>query len=79
MTHLYRIEVFSRGQMISEHTVEAADALSAINLVETEYGEPPQVGYKTIYHEDGTKEHILDVTDWHGYSFVARSVELLSH
>ena len=54
----YRIQVFFSGQFIAEHVIDAADALSAINLVEANYGEPPEVVYKTIHHEDGTKERI---------------------
>jgi hypothetical protein len=68
----YRVEVFANGQLITTHQVEAPDALSAINLVEERYGEPPQVAYKIIHHEDGTKERVLVVTSWHGYSFLAR-------
>jgi hypothetical protein len=72
MTHVYQVEVSFSGQRVSEHIVEASDAMSAINLIETEYGEPPEVKYKTIHHENGTKEHVLVVSDWHGYSFLAR-------
>ena len=68
----YRVEVFHRGQSIQEYIVDTVDALSAINLVEKNYGEPAEVEYKTIHHEDGTKERVLVVTSWHGYSFLAR-------
>jgi hypothetical protein len=68
----YQVQVFFSGQLIAQHIVDAADALSAINLVEANYGEPPEVAYKTIHHEDGTKERILVVSSWHGYSFLAR-------
>ncbi len=78
MTSLYRVEVFTRGQLVSEYTVEAPDALSAINLVEANYGQPPKVEYKTVYREDGTKEHLLVVLDWHGYTFVARDTKTSS-
>ncbi len=74
MMMLYQIEVFSRGEFIINHTVEAPDALTAINLVEARYGEPPRMEETTIYLEDGRKEHLLLVTAWHGYSFVARQV-----
>ncbi len=76
MTSLYRVEVFTNGQLISEHTIEALDALSAINLVEANYGEPPEIKYKTIYHEDGSAEHVLVVSGWHGYTFVARNTKI---
>ncbi len=75
MTRWYRIEVSFSGRWVSEHTVEAPDALTAINLIETQYGVSAQVAYKTIFHEDGTKEHILDVSGWHGYSFLARPIQ----
>ena len=74
MTSLYHVEVFVIGSFVSEHTIEASDALAAINLVEVNYGEPPAVEHKTVYHEDGTKETALMVTGWHGYSFLARNI-----
>jgi hypothetical protein len=74
MMALYQIEVFSRGVLISNHTVEATDALMAINLVEAQYGQPPKVEETTVYLEDGKKEHMLIVSDWHGYSFEARQL-----
>ncbi len=73
MTSLYRVEVFTSGQFVTAHTVSASDALTAINLVETHYGEPPKIEYKTIYHEDGSIEHVLVISGWHGYSFMARN------
>ena len=72
MTHLYQVEVSFSGQRVSEHTIEASDALSAINLIEAQYGEPPKIQYKTIHHENGAIEHVLIVLDWHGYTFLAR-------
>ena len=72
MARLYRVEVYSRGAFISTHTIEADDALTAINLVEAHYGQPPKVEESTVYFEDGKKEHMLIVSDWHGYSFEAR-------
>ncbi|MFN8456539.1 MAG: hypothetical protein U0401_18025 [Anaerolineae bacterium] len=70
----YQIEVFSQGELIRLHTVEAVDALSAINLVELEYGPPPKMEFATVQLESGKKEHLLVVSDWHGYSFVARKI-----
>jgi hypothetical protein len=75
MAAFYQVEVFSRGEFIIYHTVEASDALSAINLIEARYGQPPQVEEATIQLEDGKKEHLLIVSDWHGYSFVARQLK----
>lgn len=71
---VYRVDVFSRGEFITNHTVEAADALTAINRVEASYGQPPKVEDLTVYLEDGKKEHLLQVSDWHGFSFEARRV-----
>jgi hypothetical protein len=72
MIHQYLVEVSFSGETVSEHFIEAADALSAINQIEAEYGEPPKIATKTIYHENGSVEHVLVVTDWHGYCFHAR-------
>jgi hypothetical protein len=71
---LYRVDVFSQGKFITSHMAEAADALTAINRVEASYGQPPKVEEITVYLEDGKKEHLLVVSDWHGYSFEARQV-----
>ncbi len=70
----YQIEVFSQGELIHRHTIEAADALSAINFIELEYGPPPRMEFATVQLESGKKEHLLVVSDWHGYSFVARKI-----
>jgi hypothetical protein len=74
MTSAFRVEVFATGRLIAEHTVEAANALAAINLVEASYGEPPEVEYKTTHHEDGTRETALVVSGWRGYTFMARNI-----
>jgi len=74
MTSLYRVDVQTNGRLVADYTIEAADALSAINLVEANYGPPPVVEYKTIFREDGSKEHVLVVSGWHGYSFIARQI-----
>ena len=72
MSHRYVIEVSFNGEKVSEHIISASDALAAINSIEAQYGEPPKVEYKTIYHENGSREHVLVVMDWHGYCFHAR-------
>lgn len=74
MANWYRVEVFVSGQLVAEHIAEGSDALSAINLVEIQYGTPPKVEETTIELESGKKEHILVVLDWHGYSFEARKI-----
>jgi len=73
--NFYQVAVYIRGQLVASHTVEAPDGLYAINLVEGQYGEPPQVQYKTVHHEDGSKETALVVVGWHGYSFEVRRIE----
>jgi hypothetical protein len=75
MTSLYRVDVKTNGRWVADYTVEAPDALSAIDLVEANYGPPPEIEYKTIYREDGSKEHVLVVSGWHGYSFMARHIK----
>lgn len=70
----YQIEVFCQGEFIQHHVVEAADALTAIDLIEPRYGSPPKVEFATVQLESGKKEHLLVVADWHGYSFVARKI-----
>ena len=77
MTSFYRVEVFASGQFIAEHIVEATGGLAAIDLVEAKYGEPPEIEYKVVHHEDGTKERVLVVASWHGYSFLARPAKTL--
>ncbi len=72
MTNLYRVAVFARGEMIAEHMIEAPNALTAMNLVELEYGPAPRYEFTTVHNEDGTKERALIVHDWHGYTFLAR-------
>jgi hypothetical protein len=74
MAKFYQVEVYSRGELITRHTVEAPDALSAINLVEASYGAPPRIEDAVVELEGGRKEHLLVVLDWHGYSFMARQL-----
>ena len=75
MTYQYVVEVSFNGETVSKHFIEAADALTAINRIEAQYGEPPKITTKTIYHENGSIEHVLVVMDWHGYCFHARKKE----
>jgi hypothetical protein len=75
---IYLVVVRNQGNYIAEHTVEAADALTAINQVEREYGEPPQVEFTTVELEDGHKRHLMLVNNWHGYAFHARPIAVNS-
>lgn len=70
---LFQVEVKRHGNRVTEHVVEAPDALSAINLVELLYGEPPSVEYVMVEDEEGRKRSMMVVNNWHGYSFHARA------
>lgn len=70
----YLIEVWSHGCFVADYTVDAPDALAAIDQVERLYGEPPEVELATIELEDGHKRHVLLVNNWHGYNFLARRI-----
>ena len=41
--YLYLVEVTQQGILVATHTVEAPDALTAINLVERSYSEPAKL------------------------------------
>ncbi len=70
----YQITVKNQGEIVATHTVDAADALSAIKQVEVLYGDPVRVEFVTVELEDGRKRHEMKVHNWHGYSFIAREV-----
>jgi hypothetical protein len=71
---LYRVEVRRQGSLIESHVIEALDALTAINQVESQYGEPTHFEIVSIEDEHGRKHHVLMVSDWHGYTFEARAL-----
>jgi hypothetical protein len=71
---LFQIEVKSQGRLIDQHQVEAADALTAINQVESYYGEPPSFEVSLVELEHGRKRYTLIVNNWHGYTFQARAI-----
>jgi hypothetical protein len=72
--HLYQIDVKSQGSCVAQHFVEAADALTAINLVESYYGEPVKTETIIVENEDGSLRQKIVVKNWHGYTFDARAV-----
>ena len=72
---LYQIDVKTQGSSVAQHFVEAVDALTAINLVESYYGEPVEVETVVVEHEDGSLRQKIVVKNWHGYTFDARAVE----
>ena len=57
------------------HTVEATNALSAINLVEPLYGEPVQFERVSIEDESGHRHEVTVVNNWHGFTFQAQAVK----
>ena len=72
----YSIEVKYQGFIISEHVIEASDALMAINLVEESlYGEAATVDHVTVEDDLGRRRLMMLVNNWHGYSFQARSID----
>jgi hypothetical protein len=72
--HLYQIDVKMQGSFVAQHFVEAIDALTAINLVESYYGEPVQVETVVVEDEDGDLRQKIVIKNWHGYTFDARIV-----
>ena len=71
----YEVDVRYHGVYVASHITLAPDALTAINLIESEYGPPVRVEETAVEGEDGF-EHIITVPHgWHGYSFEARRLE----
>lgn len=68
----YAVVVDLHGCSVAEHIVEAPDALSAINLVETAYNLPVEISFVTVELEDGRKQNKMVVNNWLGYNFTAR-------
>ncbi|MCB0193605.1 MAG: hypothetical protein KDJ65_16780 [Anaerolineae bacterium] len=77
-TKLYYIEVRQQGCFIACHLVEAGDALTAINRVESLYGEPVVICQGTLEDKKGGYHKIILPTNWHGYTFEAWVVESIS-
>jgi hypothetical protein len=73
---LYQIEVKAQGSHIARHLISAGNALDAINLVESEYGEPVEIESILIEKEDGSQHPLMTIKNWHGYTFDARVIEL---
>jgi hypothetical protein len=72
---IYRVEVQQGGSAIAFYTVEAPDALSAINRVELLYGDPVVAEKTTIEDEEGGSHRITLARNWHGYMFQARAIK----
>jgi hypothetical protein len=76
---LFLVRVTQQGTLVAIHSVEAPNALSAINLVEPFYGEPVQLERVSIEDETGSRHEVTVVNNWHGFMFqaqVARPGEL---
>jgi hypothetical protein len=73
--YIYTVEVQQGGNPIAFYTIEAPDALSAINRVELLYGEPVTVEKTAIEDEEGEWHRITLARNWHGYMFQARAIE----
>lgn len=72
---VYKVEVQQRGSLIAFYTLEAPDALSAINRVELLYGTPVVVERTIIEDEEGESHRIILARNWHGYMFQARVIK----
>jgi hypothetical protein len=72
---IYTVEVQQGGNFIASYTVEAPDALAAINRVELLYGQPLIVEKTAIEDQEGDKHRFTLAHNWHGYMFQARAIE----
>jgi hypothetical protein len=72
---IYIVEVQQGGNPIASYTVEAPDALAAINRVELLYGQPVTVEKTAIEDEAGDKHRFILAHNWHGYMFQARAIK----
>jgi len=70
----YRVEVRTQGTLVTEHVIVAANAINAINLVESEYGEPVQAETTLLENGHGLSCKVVVAKNWHGYTFEARAV-----
>jgi hypothetical protein len=71
---IYLVEVQQRGSAIAAYTVEAPDALAAINQVERLYGEPVNLEEIGVEDEDRQDYLFILARHWHGYMFQARAL-----
>ena len=68
----YEVEVRHHGVYVASHIALAQDALTAINLIESEYGCPVWLEETTVEGESGFEHKITVPHGWHGYTFEAR-------
>lgn len=72
---LYQIEVKSQGHLVAGHVILASNALKAIALIESEYGDPIQAEMAEIENNNGRRHRIMIAKNWHGYTFDARVID----
>ena len=75
ISNMYYVEVRQQGCYVACHLVEAAEALTAINLVEQLYGEPVIIYKNAVEDKDGCPHPFTQTINWHGYTFEAWAVE----
>jgi hypothetical protein len=71
---LFLVEVFQQGTQIAAHTVEAPDALAAIDQVEGYYSAPLEPVDVMVDQEDTKGHHVILVNNWRGFMFQARAL-----
>ena len=71
---LFVVEVFQQGAQIAAHTVEAPDALAAIDQIEGHYGAPLEAEDVLVDQDEKGGHHAMLVNNWHGYMFQARAL-----
>jgi hypothetical protein len=73
---LYDVEVKQQGSPIAHHIIEAVNALTAINQIESYYGESVRYEVALIEDEHSHMHRITVANNWHGYTFEARAIGL---
>lgn len=71
---VFLVEVFQQGAQIATHTVEAPNALAAINQIEGHYGTPLELEDVLVDQEDSRGHHVMLINNWRGYMFQARAL-----
>jgi hypothetical protein len=66
---------FESSESSADDLTQPLQPPQAINLVETEYGEPVQVDSVLVENEDGSLHQVLAVKNWHGFTFDARVIK----
>jgi hypothetical protein len=66
---LYQVEVKKQGTFVANYIVEAPNALTAINMVESCYSEPFSLGKVLMENEHSHPCQVMLATNWHNYTF----------